>query len=166
MSPAKRSAAPEGEESWEDFKAAVLAPVRTQVIEGVRVVIPRGLPLNFMDRLNALSSSEDERDVHELVGRLFGEGVLQQWIDVGLTAIQFNTLLVWGIAQANGVEMSFREAYAAVLAKDGEEGKAEATAANRATRRAATRSQSAAGGGRSKPISAASTASRRRTSGT
>lgn len=150
-------------QSFDDFWAEVQAEAtpKTETICGVEVLVPSDLPLGFSIRLDELQASESEEDVRELVALLFGEGALEDWIEADMTGRQFQTVLAWGVARANGQAISFREAYDIVSAA--EEGKAPALP-NRAARRAAVRPRSAASGGRSKPTSSASTGSARKTS--
>lgn len=152
--------AAEDTQSWDDFWADVTpAKPRTEVICGVEVLVPTDMPLNLQARLGELEQSENEDDFHELIGMLFGDGALADWIDAGMTLRQLQTVLVWGIHHANGKPISFREAHEKAAAQEGK-----AQPANRAARRAAVRSRSAATGGRSRPTSSGSTASRGKTS--
>lgn len=148
-------------QAWDDFWAEVQPQQRTETICGVEVLVPTDMPLNLMRRLEELESSEDEGDLHELVGLLFGEGALADWQDAGMTTGQFQVALAWGIAHAQGQDLSFREVFELVRAA--EQGKA---LPNRAARRAAARPRSASTGGRSKPTSSGSTGSPRTRSGT
>jgi hypothetical protein len=149
-------------QSFDDFWAEVQAETtaKTEVICGVEVLVPSDLPLGFSIRLNELQESESDEDVRELVALLFGEGALEDWMDAGMTGRQFQTVLAWGVARAQGQAITFRQAYDIVSAA--EEGKAPVP--NRAARRAAVRQRSAATGGRSKRTSSASTGSARKTS--
>lgn len=140
--------------TWDDFWAEVNTddgPV--EVIRGVEVRVPQDMPLNFRRRLQQLEASDSEEDIHELVGSLFGAGVFQQWLDAGMGGREFKVVLAWGMANASGQALDFREAYDRVVAM--EQGKAPSAPANRAARR----SQSKGTGGRSKRTSSASTAS-------
>lgn len=145
-------------QSWDDFWTEAAPPQRTEVICGVEVLVPTDFPLNLAARLERLEESEDEDDLHELVGLLFGEGALADWVAAGMTTRQFQVAFAWGIAHASGQPLTFAEAYERVTAAD--EGKAPG---NRATRRAAARAaarpRSASTGGRSKRTSSGSTAS-------
>lgn len=145
-------------QSWDDFWQEVAPAQRTEVICGVEVLVPVDMPLNLAARLDQLQQSEDEDDLHELVGLLFGEGALADWVAAGMTTRQFQTALVWGIHHANGQPISFREAHEKAQAQEGK------APPNRAARRAAARPRSASTGGRSARTSAASTASPRKPS--
>jgi hypothetical protein len=147
-------------QSWDDFWAEVTPAQRTETICGVEVLVPQDMPLNLAARLEQLEQSESEDDLHELVSLLFGEGALEDWTAEGMTVRQFQVALAWGIAHANGQNVSFAEAAARVQAA--EQGKAQP---NRAARRAAARPRSAGTGGRSSRTSTASTASMRKRSG-
>lgn len=146
-------------QSWDDYWAANTPKQATEIICGVEVLVPQDMPLNLAARLEELEQSESEDDLHELVGLLFGEGALADWQDAGMTVRQFQVALAWGIAHANGQDISFAEAAARVQAA--EQGKAQP---NRAARRAAAKPRSNGTGGRSKPTSSGSTASAKRTS--
>ncbi|MGW4602743.1 hypothetical protein ACWENS_05635 [Streptomyces sp. NPDC004532] len=145
-------------ETFDEFWASVAA-ARTEVIRGVEVAVPTDMPLAMSHRLEELQDSERDEDLHELVGILFGGEVLADWIDAGMGAVEFQTVLVWGLAHASGQDMSFREAHRVAL--EAAEGKAPA---GRPANRAARRSQSAAGGGPSKRTSGGSTGSARKRS--
>lgn len=154
----------EEHQSWDEFWAATTdANRRTEVIRGIEVDVPYDLPLDFRARMEELSDSEDEDDVRELVAELYGENVMDAWRDAGMGAVEFQVVLAWGVAQGEGVDLDFAEAYELVTT-----GKPPARLeGNRATRRAraARNGSSASSGGRSRRTSAASTASRRPTSG-
>jgi hypothetical protein len=145
-------------QSWDAFWAEIerqeadeRGDTATTVIRGVPVAIPHDLPLRFDRRLEQVQQSSAIHDVHGLVAELFGDDVFDQWVDNGMTAMEFRTVLLWGMANGRGREMSFAQAYEAVKT----EGKS--LAPNRSARRASARS-----GGASKPTSTASTGSRRK----
>ncbi|MGW0495042.1 hypothetical protein ACWD0Z_06265 [Streptomyces sp. NPDC003007] len=162
MSPARRPAA--GHETWDAFWAEVSGG-RTEVIRGVEVQVPTDMPLVMERRIEELRESEAEEDVTELVSLLFGDDVMATWIENGMGAMEFQTVLTWGMAQAGGRDLTFTEALDLVRSGDGEGKQTGPQGPNRAARRAgAPVKRSAAGGGRSKPISRASTSSSRKTS--
>jgi hypothetical protein len=144
-------------QSWDDFWAEVNAKPRTETIRGVTVPVPADLPLNFQQRATALKDSERDEDVRELVGLIFGEGILDRWIEAGMGAREFQVVCAWGYANGSGNATTFREAYDIVM-QAAAEGKAP-TPPNRAARRAATNKRSSAGGASSKRTSSASTGS-------
>lgn len=148
--------------SYEAFLAKAFSG-GTETIRGVEVRIPTDVPLAMDQRIKDLRDSESEEDIHELVALLFGDDVLGQWIDNGMGAMEFKTVLAWGMAHAAGTEVSFMEAYEIVRAEEAGEGKAP-SGQNRQARRAASKSRSASTGGRSARTSAASTASRQKSS--
>ncbi|MEV6105697.1 hypothetical protein AB0M28_13415 [Streptomyces sp. NPDC051940] len=147
-------------ESWDSFWAEVRAKeqVRTEVIRDVEVAVPTDLPLALVERADELQTSGSEADIHELVARLFGKDVYGEWVANGMGLREFKVVLAWGMAQGRGTDISFAEAYKAVV--DVEQGKDQPTPANRAERRA----QSKSTGGRSKRTSSGSTGSARKTS--
>lgn len=158
--PATRTAKPADGQSWDAFWAEVqrkkLAERKksaTVVIRGVEVTVPADLPMRFDQDLAALGDSDDEADVRHLVGELFGDGVLDAWVDAGMSEEEFKTVLLWGVAVGRGRDITFAQAYEAVQT----EGKSLAPPANRSSRRASARS-----GGASKRTSAASTRSPRK----
>lgn len=139
--------------SWQDFKTETWGN-RTEDIEGVIVRVPTDIPFGFEDRLSDLTASSAREDVEELVIALFGDDVLDRWIEAGIGTIGLMTILTWGMAQAGGQrEFTFQNAFDAITSDD--PGKALAQPQNRAARR----EQSRRTGGRSKPTSRASTAS-------
>lgn len=149
--------------AWRDFEATNPRKQETKTILGVTVVVPTDLPLNVERRLDELQDSEDTEDVKELLQLLFGQDVLDAWVDAGLTGRQFKVLLAWGIANGQGKPTSFAEAMEIVAKAEADEaaGKAK-TVPNRADRRkasSATRGSGKAGPSSSR-TSAASTKSR------
>ncbi len=162
MSPARKPAA--GHETWDAFWAEVSGG-RTEVIRGVEVAVPSDVPMALEQRVEELRDSDSKEDLAELLALLFGQDVLDQWMDAGMGMLELQTVLTWGMAQAGGRDLSFAEALDMV--RSGEAGKLPGPKGpNRATRRAtgAPAKRSAAGGGRSKPTSRASTSSSRKTS--
>jgi hypothetical protein len=151
-------------ESWDAFWAEQAAKQRTETIRGITVPVPSDLPLSLQARLTDLQDSEDEDDVAELVGLLFGEGILDRWRAAGMGLLELQVVLAWGLAHAAGREVTFAQAHAMVLRASEDAAGNLLGPANRAERRAASRSQSAAGGGPSKPTSSASTGSGRKKS--
>ncbi|MEU0199130.1 MULTISPECIES: hypothetical protein [unclassified Streptomyces] len=161
MSPARTGTA--GHETWDDFWAEVSGG-RTEVIRGVEVQVPTDMPLAMEKRVDELRESEAEEDVAELVALLFGADILTAWIENGMGVQEFQIVLTWGMAQAGGRDLSFAEALELVRDGAGEGKQAGPKGPNRAARRAAPAKRSAAGGGRSKRTSNASTSSARKTS--
>jgi hypothetical protein len=151
-----RKATNSASQSWDQFWGEV-SKGRTEVIRGVEIKVPTDMPLILEQRVQELQDSSDMNDVAELLSILFGTDCIEQWREAGMGLQEFQTVLTWGIAHANGSDLSFAEAYDLVKNGDGE-GKAMAPPTpNRAVRRA----QSTGGGGRSKRTSSASTASAR-----
>lgn len=147
-------------EAWDDFWAEISGG-RTEVIRGVEVPVPADMPLGYEQRATALGGLGEDSPLEafaELVDPLFGPGVFEQWVDAGMGQIELLTAITWGMAQANGRDMSFREAYEVVTSDD--PGKA-ISQPNRAARRAASKPRSASTGTRSKRTSSASTGSTR-----
>lgn len=129
-------------------------------ILGVQVPIPTTMPLSFAFQLEDLKTSESLDDFRRLVGELFGISVFEQLLAAGVDEEQLLVILGWGMAHAKGQPITFREAHELMQRS----GQGNGQAANRETRRAAQRQPSAIGGGRSRPTSSGSTASRRRRS--
>lgn len=147
-------------EGWDDFWTRVNG-AGTETIRDVEIQVPTDVPLAMEQRLKALEDSESEDDIREMVGLLFGADVLGQWRDRGMGLMEFKVVLAWGMAHASGAKVSFQEAYDIVLAEEARGGKAPA---NRAQRRAASKTPSGGTGGRSRPTSSGSTGSAPRTS--
>jgi hypothetical protein len=161
MSPARKTT---GHESWDAFWAEASGG-RTTVIRGVEVPVPTDVPLAMEQRIEELQDSESKEDLAELLAMLFGQDVLDQWMDAGMGMLELQTVMAWAMAQAGGRDISFTEALE--LVRSGEAGKLPGPKGpNRAARRAtgAPAKRSAAGGGRSKRTSSVSTGSARRTS--
>ena len=133
------------------------------MIRGLEVDVPYDLPLDFRARMEELSDSDNEDDVRELVAELYGPDALEAWTEAGMGSVELQVVLAWGVAQGEGLDITFAEAYEVVTT-----GKPPARLeGNRRTRRAraARNGSSVSTGGRSRPTSAASTASPRRPSG-
>ncbi|NUS86317.1 MAG: hypothetical protein HOY75_27240 [Streptomyces sp.] len=149
------------DQSFDDFWAEV-SRGRTEVIRGVEVQVPTDMPLIVEQRVEELQNSGSLEDIQELLGLLFGADVLDQWLQAGMGLREFQVIITWGLAHASGRELTFQEAFDLVQQGAG----AGKQLAPKGPNRAARRSQSAAGGGRSKRTSSASTATARKTSRT
>lgn len=101
-------------QSWDDYWAEVAPDERTETIRGVEVDVPANLPLKFIRELEQLVGSSREEDIRYLLTKLFGEDVLDDWTEAGMTGEEFQTALAWGAAQGQGRDVSFREAHEAV----------------------------------------------------
>lgn len=148
------------DQSWDDFWAEV-SRGRTEVIRGVEVQVPTDMPLIVEQRVEELQNSSRLEDIKELLGLLFGSDVLDQWLEAGMGLREFQVVMTWGLAHASGQQLTFREALD--LVEQGA-GAGKQLGPKGPQNRAARRSQSAAGGGRSKRTSSASTATARKTS--
>lgn len=146
-------------ESWDSFWAEVSGG-RTEVIRGIEVQVPADMPLGFQERAEALNEESPEEEIAGLVDELFGEEVFPRWKQAGMGVMELITAVTWGMLQASGRDVSFREAYETARSED----PGKALAPNRQARRAASKTRSASTGGRSARTSAASTASRRKSS--
>lgn len=142
---------------WAELEAERGVRTEYEDILGVQVPVPTRMPLAFAFQLEDLKASEDTEDFRRLVGDLFGSDVFEQLLDAGVDEEMMLVILGWGMAHAKGKSLTFREAYELFNG----DGQGNPQAANREARRAAQRSQSADGGGRSRPTSSGSTASRR-----
>lgn len=148
-----------GTESWDDFWRDV-SGARTEVIRGVEVPVPTDYPLGFQERLTGLNEESAAGEFAAMVDVLYGDGIYARWMDAGMGAIELITAVTWGMLQANGHDVTFRQAHEA--ATSGDPGKA--LGQNRQARRTASKPRSASTGGRSGRTSAASTASARKSS--
>jgi hypothetical protein len=139
-------------------EAAERGQAPTEVIRGVTVTVPQDLPLNFRAKARAMRNDDGDDSFKELLASLFGVDVLDAWVQAGMGAREFRTVLAWAMAHGDGNPITWQQAYELVMAKDedGDEGKAPSS----------TRANGGSGGsGRSsKPTSGASTSSGRRTS--
>lgn len=148
------------EQSWDDFWAEQQAKAETTIIQGVTVRIPTEVTLGFEKRLKDVAESDDEDDIRAVVRDLFGSDVYDQWVTNGMTVNGYLAAMGWGMARAQGRTISFREAYDMVLERQANPPQA----ANRTTRRAASKPRSSSTGATSKRTSGAATASRQRKS--
>lgn len=149
--------------TWDAFWAEATGG-RTEVIRGVEVRVPTDVPLAMEQRIEELSESEAKEDLAELLAMLFGDDVLGVWLENGMGLMELQTVLTWGMAQAGGKDMSFEEALETVRSGGGAGKPLGPKGPNRAARRSAPAKRSAAGGGRSKRTTGASTGSARKTS--
>lgn len=164
MAARKTATEPPASAGWDAFWAEVNAkPAATEVIRGVTVPVPADLPLGFQQRVAQLQNSDRDEDVRELVGRIFGDDILDRWIAADMGARELQIVMAWGIANGGGRPTTFQEAYDMVVAAEAE-GKEASAPPNRAARRAASTKRSSASGGASKRTSSASTRSVRTTS--
>lgn len=161
MSPARKPAA--GHESWDAFWQETSGG-RTTVIRGVEVRVPTDVPMAMEQRIEELQDSERKEDLAELLSMLFGQDVLEQWMNAGMGMLELQTVMTWAMAQAGGRDLTFAEALD--LVRSGEAGKLPGPKGpNRAVRRAgAPAKRSAVGGGQSKRTSRVSTGTARKTS--
>lgn len=129
-------------------------------IFGIEVEVPRDLPLNFGDQYEQIKDSEEPEDFKTLLGVIFGQGVLDQWIERGISREQVQVLLTWGILNGSGQDTSFDEAAKKAAEIERESAGKAQPMPNRAERRASSKTAASAGTGRSsKPTSNASTKS-------
>lgn len=150
-------------QSWDEFWREQLAEQRTETIRGVTVRVPTDLPLRVEWRLAALARHEaDEETVRGLLADLFGDDVLDQWVDAGMGAEELQVLLVWAISHGKGEPLTFRQALDVV--RQGKAAASSATVSSPILEQHGSPAPSAATGGRSRPTSAASTGSHRRRS--
>ncbi|MFB4276039.1 hypothetical protein ACBJ59_12145 [Nonomuraea sp. MTCD27] len=147
---------------WDDFWAERLRAEQagrggpaTKTIRGVTVNIPADMPMQFEHKTEQVRRTGDLDGFKQLLADLFGVDVYDAWIAAGMGEREFQTVLVWGMANGRGEKTSFRQAYERVKAR--EQGKAE-TASTPAS------VESGDTGPSSKPTSAANTSSRRRRS--
>lgn len=140
-------------------------PPEVKRILGVEVAVPHDLPLNFGARYELVKDSTDPEDMKALVGVVFGQGVLDQWIARGAGIEQVKVILTWGMLNGSGIPATFEEAAEKVAEVEAEQaGKA---LPNRADRRRSASSQTRASGGTgasSKRTSNGSTATTKRRS--
>ncbi|GAA0969727.1 hypothetical protein GCM10009555_017370 [Acrocarpospora macrocephala] len=156
--------APETFETWDGFWTEVRAEEDSErtgpdtvVIRGVRVEVPRRLPLKFLLKAESVAKASTVDALHDTVGALFGKEALNAWVEDGMDAPELQVALTWGVAQGSGKDMTFREAYAAVKEQEGKAEQEEEKAAASPPKRG----NSAATGARSSRTSAANTGSRR-----
>lgn len=147
---------------WREQEAAE-APETLRIL-GVDIVVPTDLPLKFERLAEALGESSKTEDVKRLLQCLFGQDVLDRWVDNDVTGKQFKFLLAWGVANGQGTPTTFAEAAELVAKAEAAEAKGKAPVVpNRADRRASSRTAaSSTSGGASKPTSRASTRSARK----
>jgi hypothetical protein len=159
---------------WDEFLPQ-LGGGRVEHILGVDVVVPVDVPLYFDELESRMAESKAASDspeavalYKEMLAVLFGQNTFETWQKNGVTSMQMRVLTAWGMINARGKPITFREAGQLVLEALREEAEAaegKPQGPNRATRRktAAASSRTRASGttgSRSKATSGGSTASR------
>lgn len=144
-------------QSWDEFWSEASGS-RKETIRGVEVTVPTDIPLAMEQRMVELRESEDEESFAELIALLFGVDALDTWRSNGMGLRELKTVLAWGVAQADGQELSFADAFELVQQEEASSGK---PAGPKGPNRAARRVQSKSTGGPSKRTSSASTGSAR-----
>lgn len=142
-------------DSFDAFWAEQSKGGRTTVIRSIEVPVPVDIPIAMELRAQELQDSTSEADIRELLTLLFSVDVLDEWSAAGMGLLELQTVLAWAMGQGTGQDTTFEEALEMVRAERNE-GKAP-SGQNRAARRQLSKPT----GGRSKPTSAASTASTR-----
>jgi hypothetical protein len=77
---------------------------------GQLVELPTGMPLGLTLALDHLSGSSDLADIKRIVGQIYGADALDHWIANGVELEDFQVLLTYGIAAANGQAITFERA--------------------------------------------------------
>lgn len=112
---------PSEHESFDAFwQSLTPSEERTETICGVTVTVPTSerMTLRFrreLERLDMHGRETTDEEMRTVVSDLFGADVLDRWTDAGMTEQQLAVVMAWGIACASGKEMTWREAYAAVV---------------------------------------------------
>jgi hypothetical protein len=128
---------------WAEVKSAE-AP-RYERILGVSVRVPTSMTLRFrrtLEQLDIHGRDTSEEEVRQVLSDLFGPSALDAWTDAGMDDEQLSVVMAWAIACAGGREISWREAYDAVMS-----GKAPASIAKERALAAKTPSSTARSGG-------------------
>lgn len=77
---------------------------------GREVELPTSIPLGLTLDLDHLSGSSDLADIKRIVGQIYGADALDHWIDGGVELEDFQVLMAYGIAAANGQNITFERA--------------------------------------------------------
>lgn len=109
---------PERYASWDEFWAEIegAEEVHTETIRGVKVRVPTEVTVRFARRAELLQDSTRMEDITSLLGDLYGQEVLEAWIDAGMGMLEFQTVLAWSIARVTGEPLTFRQALERVRA--------------------------------------------------
>lgn len=151
-------------DDFDAFWAAKKAKQPHTRIRGVVVPIPLDLPLALIAQMQGATVADEDAN-RATLAEVYGEDVIEKWIGAGMGAREFFVVLTWSFVRGSGGSITFEEAVTradevmAAMAEGGDaSGKASKPKPNRKTRR------SAGAGASSSRTSAASTASRRKTS--
>lgn len=122
-------------DDFDAFWAGEADKIKAARIRGVVVRPPADVSLSLLNRLDQVAGSTDERDMHDVVRRIFGRDVLNVWIDAGMGVRELQTVIAWAGAAMRGKSIDFAEA-AHLAAEAMAENEASGKAGNRAARRA------------------------------
>ncbi|MGH2820564.1 MAG: hypothetical protein ACRDJ5_07925 [Actinomycetota bacterium] len=114
-------------DAWRAQQKAKRGTGRRVRVFGRVVTLPTSMPLGLTISMDTLSDSSDLKDVQHVVGELYGKGALDHWIKQGVDLDEFQVLMAWGVASANGQRITLDEAAALVAgaAKKATTGKAQ-----------------------------------------
>lgn len=135
--------------SFDAFWAEQLGEVKHDTIRGVRIQVPRDMPLRLLREIETETATEVTESVVRRFARvLFGGDVVEQWIDAGMGTREFQVVVRWGTQHAKGSPVTWQEAYDSLQDDEAGAGKARSR-----------RTRSGASGPRSRRTSTASTGS-------
>lgn len=95
------------ESFWDDFAQNRVVP--TVDILGVDVPVPHDVSLGLQQRVFT-ANGEDVDGMVELMEQMFGEEILEQLMEAGVTGDQMVIILAWGVMNGSGEKVTFREA--------------------------------------------------------
>lgn len=94
-------------DAWRSQQRAKRTGGRRVKVFGRVVALPTSLPLGLQLSLDDISNVDD---VRRIVGILYGEDALDHWVECDVDMADFQTLMAWGMASADGQRITFDEA--------------------------------------------------------
>jgi hypothetical protein len=132
-------------ELWRTKQKAKRKRKRARIFGRV-VTLPTSIPLGLSMDEAKLRRSSNEDDLKLIVGHLFGKDALEHWASQGADLEDFQVLLTYGYAHADGQDITFEEAAQIAAEARAEEEKREAGKARKKAKK--TRGTPSSGTGR------------------
>lgn len=107
-------------DAWRRARLAARGETKPVTVFGREVVLPTGLPLGWTIEMETAAASDDPKIIRKMVGVLYGDDALDWFIEAGCTTDEFEILLAFGFAHADGKPVSFQRA-AELVAEANEE---------------------------------------------
>lgn len=98
--------------SYEAFWAEQLGEVQYETIRGVRVEVPRDMPLRLLRQIERQANADASLDVVQaMAAALFGADVIGRWVEAGMGMKEFQVVIRWGTEHAKGNPVTWKQAF-------------------------------------------------------